>query len=162
MPAPKAYLQIAAEAFERFNADDGWAIASHIALSALMALFPFLLVLTAIASFLGSRALADEGARIILEVWPEAVSSNIALDIHNVLLGARTGALTVGVLLALYFASAGVEALRIGLNRAYDAEEERSVVRRRLESLGIIACVVAALSASKGCWRWHQPCSAAG
>ncbi len=36
-----------------------------------------------------------------------------------------------------------MEALRNGLNRAYDAEEERSVVRRRLESLGIIACVVA-------------------
>src|SRR5437660_1507304 len=33
------------EAFYTFLADDGWAIASHIALSTLMALFPFLIVL---------------------------------------------------------------------------------------------------------------------
>ena len=34
--------------------------------------------------------------------------------------------LTFGVLFALYFASSGVEGLRIGLNRAYDAAEQRS------------------------------------
>ena len=96
MPAIKTVPRIAIDAFARFNADDGWAIASHIALSALMALFPFMLVLTAIASLLGSRSLADEGARIILETWPEAVSSSIALDIHSVLVSAHTGALTIG------------------------------------------------------------------
>jgi len=31
------------DAFGHFNADDGWAMASHVALSALLALFPFLL-----------------------------------------------------------------------------------------------------------------------
>jgi membrane protein len=136
LPAIKTFPRIAIDAFVRFNADDGWAIASHIALSALMALFPFLLVLTAIASFLGSRSLADEGARIILEMWPEAVSASIALDIHDVLLSARTGALTLGVVLALYFASAGVEALRVGINRDYGTAEARPWWARRLESIG--------------------------
>jgi uncharacterized BrkB/YihY/UPF0761 family membrane protein len=37
----------ALDAFYRFNRDDGWAIASHIALSVLMALFPFLIVVAA-------------------------------------------------------------------------------------------------------------------
>ena len=37
------------DAFYTFLADDGWAIASHIALSTLMALFPFLIVLTSLA-----------------------------------------------------------------------------------------------------------------
>jgi membrane protein len=138
LPAIKTFPRIAIDAFVRFNADDGWAIASHIALSALMALFPFLLVLTAIASFLGSRSLADEGARIILEMWPEAVSASIALDIHDVLLSARTGALTLGVVLALYFASAGVEALRVGLNRAYGTADARPWWALRLESIGYV------------------------
>ena len=40
-------------AYWRFVADDGWAIASHIALSLLMSLFPFLIFLTALAGFLG-------------------------------------------------------------------------------------------------------------
>jgi len=45
--------RIAREAFDTFNAADGWAISSHIALSALMALFPFLIVVTALAGFFG-------------------------------------------------------------------------------------------------------------
>ena len=35
--------RIAIDAYYKFLADDGWAIASHIALSALMSLFPFLI-----------------------------------------------------------------------------------------------------------------------
>ena len=48
------------DAFYTFLADDGWAIASHIALSTLMALFPFLIVLTSLAGFFGSKELADQ------------------------------------------------------------------------------------------------------
>ena len=57
----KRAAQIASDAFRHFIDDDGWAIASHIALSTLMALFPFLIVVTALAGFfLGSKELADE------------------------------------------------------------------------------------------------------
>ena len=130
--------RIVVEAFRRFNEDDGWAIASHIALSALMAMFPFLLVLTAIAGFLGSKELADEGARLLLETWPEQVAAPLALEIHSVLVSARGGVLTVGVALALFFASAGVESLRIGLNRAYDLVDTRRWWVLRLESIGYV------------------------
>ena len=51
----KKYWSIAVDAFWQFLADDGWAIASHIALSALMSLFPFFLVLTAVAGIFGSQ-----------------------------------------------------------------------------------------------------------
>jgi membrane protein len=34
--------------------------------------------------------------------------------------------LTLGAVAAVYFASSGVESLRIGLNRAYGLREERS------------------------------------
>ena len=43
------------DALYTFLADDGWAIASHIALSTLMALFPFLIVLTSLAGFSAPR-----------------------------------------------------------------------------------------------------------
>jgi membrane protein len=43
--------------------DDGWAIASHIALSILTSLFPFLIFVTALAGFLGSKNLGDEGVQ---------------------------------------------------------------------------------------------------
>jgi membrane protein len=132
----KRSLQLAADAFEHFNADDGWAIASHIALSTLMALFPFLIVVTALAGFFfGSKELADEAAHILLEAWPKEVAAPLSLDITGVLTSTRGDILTLGVLFALYFASSGVESLRIGLNRAYDIREPRSWWLLRIESI---------------------------
>ena len=124
------------EAFRRFLADDGWAIASHIALSTLMAMFPFLIVVTALAGFFfGSRDLADEAAKLLLEAWPSAVAQPIAADITGVLTTTRGDVLTFGVLFALYFASSGVESLRVGLNRAYSMSEPRTWWMLRLESI---------------------------
>lgn len=134
MRALKRSVRLAADAFRHFIEDDGWAIASHIALSTLMALFPFLIVVTALAGFFfGSAELADEAARLLLEAWPTQVAAPIALDIAGVLTSTRGDVLTLGVLFALYFASSGVESLRIGLNRAYNMKEPRSWWVLRLE-----------------------------
>lgn len=131
-------LSLAWEALGAFLADDGWAIASHIALSALMALFPFLIVVTSLAGFLGSKELADQAANLLLDTWPHQVAAPIAAEIHTVLTTARGGVLTLGVALALYFATSGIEALRIALNRAYDVRENRSWWLLRLESAGYV------------------------
>jgi membrane protein len=132
----KRSTRFAADAFRQFIDDDGWAIASHIALSTLMALFPFLIVVTALAGFFfGSKELADEAARILLEAWPNQVAAPIANDITGVLTSTRGDVLTLGVLFALYFASSGVESLRIGLNRAYNIKELRSWWLLRIESV---------------------------
>lgn len=135
--------RVAVDAFWQFNADDGWAIASHIALSSLMALFPFFLVLTALAGIIGSDNLADEAANLLLEAWPEEVAGPISREIHNVLVGAHGQVLTVGAALALYFASSGIESLRIGLNRAYTVVETRPMWLLRIESIGYV--IVAAV-----------------
>jgi membrane protein len=126
------------DAFYRFNTDDGWAIASHIALSTLMSMFPFLILVTAIAGFVGSTDLADEVARLIIAAWPREVSEGIAGEIHSVLTTARGDVLTVGAFFAIYFASSGVESLRIGLNRAYGLVDPRPWWLLRLESIGYV------------------------
>jgi membrane protein len=123
---------------DRMNADDGWAIASHIALSALLAVFPFFLVLTAIAGFLGTKELADEVVSLMLTTWPVEVSAPIAREIHSVLTEARSDILTIGMAFAIYFASSGIESLRIGLNRAYGVVEARNWMVLRLESIGYV------------------------
>jgi membrane protein len=129
---------VALDAFFRFNADDGWAIASHIALSVLMAMFPFLILVTALAGFIGSQNLADEVARLIVAAWPREVSGGIAGEIHKVLTTARGDILTVGAVFAVYFASSGIESLRIGLNRAYGLIETRRWWLLRLESIAYV------------------------
>lgn len=137
-------FDVGLDAFYTFLADDGWAIASHIALSALMALFPFLIVITSLAGFLGSKDLADQAVSLMLETWPTQVADALSGEIHNVLTTTRGDALTIGLVLAIYFASNGVESLRVGLNRAYDVVEPRRWYWLRLESIGytLIAAVV--------------------
>lgn len=137
-------FNIALDAFYTFLSDDGWAIASHIALSALMALFPFLIVLTALAGVFGSKDLADQAAELMLDTWPSEVADALSGEIHNVLTQSHSGVLTIGVVLAIYFASNGVESLRVGLNRAYGVVEQRRWYWLRLESIGytMVAAVV--------------------
>jgi membrane protein len=129
------------DAFMRFSEHDGWAIASHIALSILTSMFPFLIFVTALASFFGSKSLANEVhelAHILLQTWPPQVATPIANEIHNVLTQSRSDLLTISVILAIYFSSSGVEAVRIGLNRAYDIRDPRPWWLLRLESIAYI------------------------
>jgi membrane protein len=129
-------FHVGLDAFYTFLADDGWAIASHIALSTLMALFPFLIVLTSLAGFFGSKELADQSVALMLQVWPKQVADSLSGEIHDVLTTTRSDVLTIGALLAVYFASNGVEALRVALNRAYSMIEPRRWYWLRLESIG--------------------------
>ncbi|WP_024505970.1 YihY/virulence factor BrkB family protein [Bradyrhizobium sp. ARR65] len=130
-------FHVVMDAFYTFLADDGWAIASHIALSSLMALFPFLIVLTSLAGFFfGSKQLADQAMQLLLQTWPHQVADALSDQIHDVLSTTRGDILTVGAVLAVYFASNGVEALRVGLNRAYAVVEPRRWYWLRLESIG--------------------------
>ncbi|MHC2089945.1 YihY/virulence factor BrkB family protein [Methylobacterium sp.] len=131
---------IASLAAQRFVAHDGWAIASHIALSILTSLFPFLILLAALAGLLGTKSLADEAGDLIFEAWPREVAKPIASEVHRVLTEQRGGVLTIGALLALYFSSSGVESLRVGLNRAYGLREIRPWWLTRLESIGYVVC----------------------
>jgi membrane protein len=147
---PLRYVfNVSLDAFYTFLADDGWAIASHIALSTLMALFPFLIVLTSVAGFFGSKELADQAAALLLQTWPRQVADAISGQIHEVLTTTRTDLLTVGAVLAIYFASNGVEALRVALNRAYAVIEPRRWYWLHLESIGytLVAAVASLLMA---------------
>ena len=137
-------FNVCLDAFYTFLADDGWAIASHIALSTLMALFPFLIVLTSLAGFFGSKELADQAASLFLQTWPRQVADALSSEVHDVLTTTRGDVLTIGALLAVYFASNGVEALRVALNRAYAVVEPRRWYWLRLESIGYT--LVAAIS----------------
>jgi membrane protein len=131
-------LTIVFDAYWKFAAEDGWAISSHIALSTLTSLFPFLIFVTALAGFFGSQSLSDEAAKLIFDAWPAIVANPISSEVHNVLTAPRGGLLTVGAILALYFSSGAIEALRVGLNRAYDMVETRPWWLLRLESVAYV------------------------
>lgn len=126
------------DALGHFNTDDGWSMASHLAISALMALFPFLIFATTLASFLGAKAFAETSVHLVFDTWPEQIAAPIAREVVNVLTVQRSDLLTFGVVLAGFFASNGIEALRTSLNRAYRVVETRNFLYRRVQSLAFV------------------------
>ena len=72
------------------------------------------------------------------------VATPVASEIHNVLTQSRSGLLAISVILAIYFSSSGVEAVRIGLNRAYDVRDPRPWWLLRLIFVGAFALLTLA------------------
>ncbi|MEO1703158.1 MAG: YihY/virulence factor BrkB family protein [Pseudomonadota bacterium] len=126
------------DALGHFDLADGWAMASHVALSTLLAIFPFLIFATTLATFLGAEQFAEVAVHLVFDTWPERIAEPIAIEVRNVLTVPRGGLLTVSVLAAAFFATNGIEALRVALNRAYRVSETRSLVYVRLQSLGFV------------------------
>jgi membrane protein len=140
-------VAIVIDAIGRFLVDDGWPISSNIALALLTSLFPFLIFVTALAGFFGSQDLSDEAAQLLFGAWPPEVAGPIASEVHNVLTAPRGGLLTFGAVLALFFSSSALEALRTGLDRAYDFVDTRRWWLLRLQSIAFMAFASFALLA---------------
>ncbi|MDL2409514.1 YihY/virulence factor BrkB family protein [Rhizobium calliandrae] len=138
----RTLYRVVYDAVFHFVEDDGFAMASHVALSTLLAVFPFLIFGTALASFLGASQFSSTAVHLIFDTWPEAIAKPLADQVVQVLTIPRGGLLTVSVLAAAYFASNGVEALRISLNRAYRVLENRPWYFNRLASLGYVLIAV--------------------
>ena len=150
---------ILVDAVGHFNADDGWAMASHVALSALMALFPFLIFVAAFAGTIGEAGLANRVAELVFAAWPAEVAGPIAAEVRRVLVPIHGSLLTVSAVVAAYLASNGVEAARTALNRAYRVIDRRSIFLRRAQSLVfvILGTVLFLLLAGLGVFTASMP-----
>ncbi len=122
----------------RFLAHDGWAIASHVSLSILLAIFPFLILIAAFASFIGTVDIAQETVALVFEGWPSSVAEPFAREIARVLTGRRGDLLTIGFILTLWVASSAVEAMRAALARAYGVTDPRPFWLTRLQSIAFV------------------------
>jgi len=146
----KYCLRIVTDAVRHFTAEKSWAFASYVALSTLMAFFPFLIFATTLASFVGATAYAQASVAYIVEMLPQTLMQPIAREITSVLTIQRGGLLTLSVLGAAYFASNGVESLRTALDIAYRMPDKRSFLFCRLQSLGfVLAGTVGMLALSR-------------
>lgn len=130
--------RIVFDAVKNFNDSDGWALASHVALSTILALFPFLIFATALATFLGADQFSETAIELIFDTWPASIAEPLAKEVHNVLTVQRGGLLTLSAIAAAFFASNGVEALRVALNRAYRVTETRNYFLLRLQSISMV------------------------
>ena len=151
MPAPadSSFLarcrSVLADALGHLNDDDGWAMASHVALNALMSVFPFLIFVAALAGFIGEANLAGRVAALLFDTWPSDVAGPIANGVQRVVSQSQGSLLTISILVTIYLASNGVEAVRTALNRAYRVTDRRPFLLLRLQSV-VFVLVGAVLS----------------
>ncbi|EJF97155.1 YihY/virulence factor BrkB family protein [Bartonella taylorii] len=127
--------RILVDAVSHYWRGNGSAFASHVALSGLLAFFPFVIFGTSLASFIGAFTYTPQKIKALVQLLPDVIAEPLSQEIINVLTVQRGGVLTVSVIGAAYFASNGIEALRTALNKAYRVVDRRSLLFCRFQSL---------------------------
>lgn len=115
------------ESFYRLFADEAIPLAGNIAFRTVFSVFPFLIFLTALAGFFGNDNLAEGVVTFLLSVAPARLVEPLVPEIRSILTVPRTGLLSISALITIWSAMGGVDSVRVGLNRAYDIRETRSV-----------------------------------
>ena len=116
---------LAWETFRRMVADEAIPLAGNIAFRLMFSIFPFLIFLTAMAGFFGSEEWVEHTVQILLSVAPDKVVAPVAREIRSILTVPRVDFLSLGAALTVWSAMAGVDSVRVCLNRAYDVTETR-------------------------------------
>lgn len=133
----------------RYFQHEGGVIAGYMAFAAMLAVVPFLLFATALTGYV----IGVQGSETAVQTLFSAVPPTVALTLEPVLLEIvseqRSGLITLSALGALYAASNGAEAVRVALDRAYEADIPRNFIQHYMFSflivvLGFIVFIVLA------------------
>ena len=134
-------------AIDRFNRNDGSAMAGFIAFSGLLSLFPFLIFAATLTGIWVGSDRSDSIIEALFDIAPEHVALTLSPVVEDVLSRQSGEVLTVSALFAVWVASSAVEAFRIAFDRAYAVPDPRSFIENRALAilLVFIGAVVAAL-----------------
>ena len=144
MPKRWTYKDIAGRKFltrlwEKVNDDDILGNAAQVAFYFSFAIFPLLLFLMSLLGVILSdkKDLQNELFRILGQVMPNSAFDLVRKTLDEVTSSASGGKLTVGSLLTLYSASAGVDNMRGTLNEIYNLKETRNWIKAKGTSLAL-------------------------
>ena len=118
-------------------ADNCLGLAAQLAYYFFLALFPALLFITAIISFIPVAGLLDAITGMLARVAPGEVLSIVQDQILKIAHEKNGGLLTIGMLGTIWSTSSGVTAIIDTLNQAYDIQESRPWWKVRLLALGL-------------------------
>lgn len=117
--------------------DDCLGLAAQLAYYFILALFPALLFLLALASFFPIERVTDEVMRGLATVAPPDVVRLITEQMRRISESDQGGLLTLGILGALWSSSSALVGLISALNTAYDIQESRAWWKVRLLAMGL-------------------------
>ena len=135
---PSAIFRLVWKALEGMNAKNGVEIAGYIAFTTMLALFPFLIFLVSVAGFLGNTTIGQQFLLTMALFMPPDVMNTLQPALQQVSENRSGGLLTIGLVLALYSAASGVDALRTALDLSYGVTESRSFWFRKTQNFVIV------------------------
>ena len=107
--------------------------AGSVAFSSVLAMFPLLVLVSSAAGFIGRPGAAAALAGRVIAYAPPVVADALRPVVEEVLSQRSRALLAVGVLVTIWTASSGVQAIRTALNRAYGVERGMSFWGARIK-----------------------------
>jgi membrane protein len=111
--------------------------AAQLAFSLLFSVFSFLFFLVTLAAYLPLEPALKALMRGMHNVLPPEVAEVLEGHLHQLIHEPRPHFLGLGLAVAVWSASRGVDAMRVTLNRAYHVAERRAWWRAQLDSVGV-------------------------
>lgn len=109
--------------------------ASSLAFNFFLALFPAIIFLFTLISYIPIRHFQDQLLEIIHNIVPAKAYQAARITIEDIIRHRRGDLLSFGFLTTLYFSTNGINAMIEGFNRTYHAIETRSFVKQRIIAL---------------------------
>jgi membrane protein len=151
-PASVSWAEIVKRTWKEIVEDDVFGRAAQLSYYFLLAIFPLLLCMMAL---LGTFSQSGEAIRQALltsfgRVLPQAAFEIIEKTMNEVQQAEKGSKISIGLLLSLWSASAGMSAIMDTLNTAYEVTESRSFVRRTATAIGLTVVVAMLILAAVG------------
>lgn len=120
--------------------------AGFVAYTILLSLFPFLILLISIGSRIGQTSDVQTMILYITEKIPPEISEDIIPIINNIIHTDAGSLVTLSAIGIIWVASSGIESMRLALNKAYEAKENRNFIILRGQSIMILIVGIILLS----------------
>lgn len=118
------FIELMKRAVKEFGEDEMDTYAAALAFRGLFSLFPFLLFLVAVISYLDLQPFYDwlrSQAALLLPAQAMEQVDTVIIQFEQ----QKSGLFSIAILLALWTASAGIRSAMVAMNRAYDVQEGR-------------------------------------
>jgi len=119
--------------------------ASSLAFNFFLAFFPSIIVLFTLIPYIPIVDLQETLMELISTILPPHTNEIAFSTIYDIINNPRSGLLSIGFVLTIFFATNGVNSLIEAFNSSYHINESRSIIRQRLLSLGItflLSCIL--------------------
>ena len=149
---PFDFRDFGTKLWQKVGDDDILGNAAQVAFYFSFALFPLLLFLMSLLGIILSdkEQLQTELFTILSQVMPQSAFDLVRETLDEVTEKSSGTKLTLGILVTLWSASAGVDTMRGTLNQVYNLKETRSFVKAKLTSLALTLALGVLILAALG------------